>query len=230
MPTDWDGWVEIFRAGDYGAKGSYNEADLDKVVSSYDPKLYEAPLTIGHPEHDRPAFGWVASLKREGKRLLAKFANVQGEFKDWIERGLYKTRSVSLYRGFKGSDLYLRHVGFLGAMPPEVKGLAALPTFSEDESESVHFDFQDRQGGFMRLFRRSTDVVSNADLKEFEEGLGDRVDRMIREQLGNQLAELADSLGERLGDIIHGGDGLKADGCGKENEQRGAGPGLPEGQ
>jgi len=204
MGIDWDGWVEIFRAGDFGVKGTYTEAELDKIVSSYNPKLHEAPITIGHPEHDRPAFGWVASLKREGNRLLARFANVQDDFKRWIRRGLYKSRSVSLYLDLGGTGPYLRHVGFLGAMPPEVKSLAPLPTFAEGENESVHFDFQDRQGGLMQWLKgRSTDVVTNAELKKFEESLEDKIDRLIREQLGDQLAGLAEKMGDKLSDVIH---------------------------
>jgi hypothetical protein len=208
MPIDWNGWVEVFRTGDYGAKGSYTEADLDRIAASYDPTVHQAPLTIGHPEHDKPAYGWVSALKREGSKLLARFSQVHGEFKDRIERGLYKTRSVSLYRAL-GGGLYLRHVGFLGAMPPEVKGLSALPAFVEREAERIEFNFQDKRGGFMDLFRKSSDVVTNADLKHFEEGLGDKIDRMIRERLGNRMNELAEQLGEKLASLIDGSIAVK---------------------
>jgi len=50
---------------------------------------------------------------------------VAPEFKDWVKRGLYKKISVALY-----PDLGLRHIGFLGATPPAVKGLKQA-TFSE---------------------------------------------------------------------------------------------------
>ena len=30
-------WVEIFRSGNYGGKGSYSPSDLDHVVEEYNP-------------------------------------------------------------------------------------------------------------------------------------------------------------------------------------------------
>jgi hypothetical protein len=116
-----DDWLEVFRAGDYGDKGEYSEADLDAIIANYDPKVHEAPVVVGHPEIDAPAFGWVESLKREGAVLLAKLKQVPAEFEELVKAGRYKKRSIALYTEPK---LELRHVGFLGAMPPEVKGLA----------------------------------------------------------------------------------------------------------
>jgi hypothetical protein len=37
-------WMEVFRAGDYGAKGKFSAADLDKIVANYDPAKHEAPV------------------------------------------------------------------------------------------------------------------------------------------------------------------------------------------
>lgn len=76
-------WIEIFRAGDYGPKGRYSEADLDRIASSYDPALHEAPVVIGHPEHDRPAYGWVEALKREGKPWWASCATSSPALPSW---------------------------------------------------------------------------------------------------------------------------------------------------
>ena len=202
---NWDSWIEIFRTGDYGAKGRYSEADLDQIVRSYQPTVQEAPLTIGHPEHDKPAFGWVASLKRDGGKLLAQFSHVQQDFKEWVERGLYKTRSVTFYKDLKGG-LALRHVGFLGAMPPEVKGLAALPVFSEQSGNTVEFNFQDRKGGIiMGLFDRlksETEVVTSRDLEEAEKRimarLGEVVMAGVKEGLGYSGKKYLDTLETEL--------------------------------
>jgi hypothetical protein len=55
-----------------------------------------------------------------------------------VKRGLFKKRSISLY-----PDLTLRHIGFLGAMPPAIKGLADIK-FRERGQTTVSFsDFQD---------------------------------------------------------------------------------------
>lgn len=131
-------WMEVFRAGDYGGKGSYTPADLDEMVANYDPAKHEAPLVIGHPEHDAPAWGWVESLKRIGNVLMAKPRQVSRQFEDLVQSGAFKKRSISFYR----NPLSLRHVGFLGAMPPEVKGLADV-TFREGQFDT--FDFNEEE-------------------------------------------------------------------------------------
>ena len=131
-------WMEVFKAGDYGPKGKYDAQLLDQAVRNYNPALHEAPLVIGHPEHDKPAFGWVAGLRREGNTLLAKVHQVQPAFNDLVQSGAFKKRSVAFYQNLEGKGLYLRHVGFLGAVPPEIKGLQDLRFL---EGEFVGFEF-----------------------------------------------------------------------------------------
>lgn len=128
-------WIEVFRAGDYGAKGNYSAADLDALVSNYDPAKHEAPLVLGHPQHDAPAMGWVESLKRVGNVLMAKLRQVQPQLEDFVRTGMYTKRSISFYR----DPLSLRHVGFLGAMPPEVQGLAEVK-FRDGQFEQFEFN------------------------------------------------------------------------------------------
>jgi len=131
-----ENWFEIFRSGTHtdsaGNTSDWTEKDLDKIVSLYDPSNHEAPIVIGHPEQDSPAYGWVEFLKVEGGKLLAKLKDVAPEFVDWVKRGLYKKVSIALYLDFS-----LRHVGFLGATPPAVKGLA--PARFEDRGEVTIF-------------------------------------------------------------------------------------------
>jgi hypothetical protein len=116
-------WIEIFRAGDY-PQGKFSPEDLDQIVAAYNPALHEAPLVVGHPADNKPAYGWVAELKREGPTLLARAKDVVPAFEEMVKAGLFKKRSASFYRNYpEAGKLYLRHVGFLGAQPPEVKGL-----------------------------------------------------------------------------------------------------------
>jgi hypothetical protein len=121
--------IEIFKVGTHtdskGQTREWTEKDLQEIASLYDPANHEAPIVIGHPDIDSPAYGWVESLKVEGGKLLAKVKDVADEFKDWVSKGLYKKVSIALY-----PDLGLRHIGFLGATPPAVKGLRQA-TFSE---------------------------------------------------------------------------------------------------
>ncbi len=129
-------WVEIFRTGEHtdsaGRTRLWTEADLDKVVAGYDPGQHEAPVVIGHPQNNAPAYGWVEAVKRAGATLLAKFRQVEPAFREMVQAGRFKKRSVSFY-----PDGTLRHVGFLGAMPPAVKGLKDA-AFQEEEGCSEY--------------------------------------------------------------------------------------------
>jgi hypothetical protein len=133
-----DGWVEIFRAGKHtdsqGRTREFSVADLDRMVGSYQPEQHEAPAVIGHPKDNAPAWGWVDGLKRVGEVALAKFKDVQPEFADMVDRRLFKKRSISLY-----PDGSLRHVGFLGAQPPAIKGLRDFAIGSEEECSVYEF-------------------------------------------------------------------------------------------
>ncbi len=129
--------LAVFKTGTHtdskGSVSTWTEADLDKLVSSYDPKVHEAPAVIGHPKDDAPAYGWVKGLKREGDILFANVDPTVPEFIAWLQKGLYKKRSISVY-----PDGTLRHIGFLGAQPPAVKGLPDF-TFNDPEAAVIEF-------------------------------------------------------------------------------------------
>lgn len=142
-------WIEVFRGGlqtDSAGQSSYWHSDrLDEVVQSYDPAKHEAPLVIGHPEHDAPSWGWVEKVKREGDKLYVKFKDVAEEFLDMARRGLFKKRSVAFYppdhpNNPSPGKYHLRHVGWLGAMPPSVKGLKNV---SFGDVPGTSFEFQE---------------------------------------------------------------------------------------
>lgn len=135
--------IEIFRTGTHtdsaGNTRTWTEEDLDAIVNKYNPANHEAPVVIGHPKDNAPAFGWVEGLQRKGSILYAKLKDLVPEFVDAVKKGLYKKRSISLY-----PDMTLRHVGFLGAVPPAVKGLADVK-FQENISEMI-YEFEDSPG------------------------------------------------------------------------------------
>jgi len=114
--------IAVFQTGKHtdmnGRVRTWTQADLDKIIENYNPQKHEAPAVIGHPKTDSPAWGWVNSLSRQGDLLLAEFKELAPEFEGWLKDGRYKKRSICLY-----PDLTLKHVGFLGATPPAVKGL-----------------------------------------------------------------------------------------------------------
>lgn len=131
-------WCEVFKAGDHtdsaGRKRTWSTDDLDRLVSSYNPEAHEAPICIDHneaggPVIGGPAYGWVEALKREGDKVLARFKDVVPEFAEMVNKGLFKKRSISIY-----PDGSLRHVAWLGAKPPAIKGLKDF-TFNDNEAE-----------------------------------------------------------------------------------------------
>ena len=132
---------EIFRTGTHtslnGQTKEFSETDLDTIANSYDPQQHEAPIVIGHPETNAPAYGWIDKLKRVGDRLIAFPKQVSNEFAELVKTGAFKKRSISIT-----PDLQLNHVGFLGAAAPAVKGLKDVE-FSEnpDELEFASFEF-----------------------------------------------------------------------------------------
>ena len=71
-------WVEVFRAGTQKDKNgrvkSWTEAELDKIVHTYNSSAHDAPIVIGHPAENKPAWGWVKkNLKRAGKPFWLSF-------------------------------------------------------------------------------------------------------------------------------------------------------------
>lgn len=142
-------WIPVFKTGTHTASNgtlrTWTEADLDNIVSSYDPKKHEAPVVIGHPKDNAPAYGWVEALRRDGEVLMAKVKDLVPEFVELLRKRMFKKRSISLYL-----DGTLRHVGFLGAMPPAVKGLSDI-AFS-DADAAVTWEFNETQKEVPRMF------------------------------------------------------------------------------
>lgn len=138
-------WMELFRAGTHtdssGKTQTWTEQNLDTIVAKYDPSTHEAPAVIGHPKDNAPAYAWVEGLKREGGILLGKFKQVLPEFAEGVKSGLWKKRSIALY-----PDMTLRHVGFLGAQPPAIKGLKDIAFASSEECITIEFS-ESTEGG-----------------------------------------------------------------------------------
>ena len=142
---------EIFRAGtrtdNSGRTITITPEQVAAIASHYSPDKHEAPIVVGHPSTNAPAYGWVGSLKAENGTLFADFAQVDDDFAELVKKGRYKKVSASFYPPNHPSNpqpenWYLRHVGFLGAHPPAVKGLAAI-NFADDEDGVVSFGESD---------------------------------------------------------------------------------------
>ena len=140
-------FFEIFRAGTHtdnnGRRITISADDLAATAAAYNTSAHEAPVVVGHPKTDAPAYGWVGSLKAEGNSLLADFAQMDAAFAEQVRQGRYKKVSASFYQPDAPANpapgkWSLRHVGFLGAHPPAIKGLKPIE-FNEAEAGVVEF-------------------------------------------------------------------------------------------
>lgn len=146
------GWFPIMKTGrvkdSRGRKHDFKIEELDRVVKLYsrrDDNWKEAPVVIGHPATDSPAYGWIDSLQRVDSRLYARAKDVIPAFADQVKEKMYKFVSPSFR-----ADGSLRHVGFLGGTPPAIPGLGevtpAFADFSGDEDfDSYEFDFAEME-------------------------------------------------------------------------------------
>lgn len=159
--------IEIFRTGRHTAMGgetlSFGEAELAAMVAAYDPALHEAPIVVGHPAHDAPAYGWIGGLSVAGDRLQAAPRQVDTAFAEMVRAGRFKRVSASFYTpdapaNPKPGAYYLRHVGFLGAQPPAVKGLKPVAFAAGDEGV-VEFADGWTVSMVARLFRGLRDML-----------------------------------------------------------------------
>lgn len=126
---------------------AFSESDLQAAVAVYNPALHEAPLVVGHPRHDLPAYGWVQALSfsedAAAPGIYATPAQVNPDFADMVAAGAFKKISAAFFSPTAPGNpvpgsYYLRHVGFLGAQPPAVKGLRN-PSFADSEEGVVTF-------------------------------------------------------------------------------------------
>ena len=154
--------VEVFRAGDYGEKGSYSLADVAAIAEGYNADIHEAPVTVDHRQ-EGPAFGWVKRLRSAGARLFAILGDLNAEFKETVKAGAYKKISVEIYKKFKETGKpYLRAVSFLGAQVPEIKGLSPV-RFTEGEN---FIEIEYHKGGEGRMDELEKLKKDLADAKE----------------------------------------------------------------
>jgi hypothetical protein len=140
--------IHIMRAGKHtssdGTAINFTDAMLKGVAGVYNRALHEAPIVVGHPKSDNPAYGWVDKLEVRPDGLYAIPRQVNAEFADLVKAGAYKKVSGSFYRPDSpnapvSGSWYLRHVGFLGAAAPAVKGLKPV----EFADEAAFLDFEE---------------------------------------------------------------------------------------
>lgn len=140
--------IQIFKPGKHtstdGRTLDFSEDFVSRLVASYDPALFPAPLVVGHPKLADPAFGWVKSLSFAEGVAEAEPEQINADFAELVKSGAFKKVSASIYlpdspSNPKPGEPYLRHVGFLGAAAPAVKGLKAVEFAADDTAMEIEF-------------------------------------------------------------------------------------------
>jgi hypothetical protein len=159
--------IQIFKPGKRTAMSGevieFTQTMLDATAAAYDPALHEAPFVKGHPKTDDPAYGWAASIVSKPGILLAVPRQVEPAFAEDVKAGRWKKRSASFYPpNHPGNPVpgvyYVKHIGFLGAVPPAIKGMED-PEFSEAEDGLLTFSEEIGAADFAEW-----DDVDNASL------------------------------------------------------------------
>lgn len=164
--------IHCFKSGRHtamsGATLSFSDSDLLASAAAYDPAVFRAPIVVGHPTLDAPAYGWIDTLSAEADGLYVA-ADVQAEFADMVREQRFPNRSASFFppghpRNPAPGVFYLKHVGFLGAVPPAVRGLK--PVAFADDADCLTIEFADAPAWpVARLFRNLRDwLIGNHDL------------------------------------------------------------------
>lgn len=175
-------WIEIFRGGiQRDSTGAQHDGDelIRQAVDGFDPGFHEPPVVVGHPADNSPAFGWVERLKSETRggvlTLLARIKDVVPEFEDLVKRGVYRKRSAAFY-----PDGRLRHVGFLGAAPPAVKGLADLG-FNDEQGAAAEFEYSEEVPEMATFTQEDLDARLALQKQELDRELSAREARFAEE-------------------------------------------------
>ncbi|WP_286202983.1 peptidase [Rhizobium lusitanum] len=163
--------IDIFRTGNHtdsqGRPFSFTDDDLQAIATQYDTALHEAPIVVGHPKQDAPAYGWIKSVSFRDGHLVAEPQNVEPQFAELVKDRRFSKVSSSFYPPNHPNNptpgkYYLKHVGFLGAAAPAVKGLKSIEF--ADDADVVQFDDAaivrtawvfDTIAGLFRTFRES---------------------------------------------------------------------------
>lgn len=197
LPPD----IEVFRPGrhidDQGGIHDFSPADVADIAASYNPALHEAPLTVGHPEHDRPAYGWVegAHVNDEGRLAIAS-RDVEPQFAEMVAQRRFAKRSAAFYppshpKNPTPGKWYLRHVAFLGAQPPAIAGLKEIQ-FADDAAGLVCFSEASSEGQPTQEHRTMSDqekaAIARAEKAEADALAAQAAAKAAQDQLA-QFAE-----------------------------------------
>ncbi len=203
--------IRILKPGTFtsieGNPITFGAKDLQAIADGYDAASDPAPLVIGHPQMDDPAWGWVGSLSVENGELVAHPDTIEAGFAERVRKGEYRKVSARLYEpgnphNPKPGSFYLKHIGFLGAHAPGVKGLGTVQFAEGDEDTTATIILgttQTRPEETMTATPKKNDAqdkndagAQEASFAEREAALADR-EAQIRQREADQAKAAADA-------------------------------------
>lgn len=197
----FDDWVEVFRTGTHtdskGVTHTFGTEHLDQMVLNTAPDT--APMVVGHPKMDAPAYGWAQQFKRSGDVLLAKFGQVDADFAQMVADGKFKKRSISAARNSDG-QLYVKHIGWLGAAAPAVKGLKDVQFNESDDDVLMEFGEAEAINELAYLIQTVGNLLRGAREKIIADSDIETADRIFPDWQINSLQTAYESVSARLQD------------------------------
>lgn len=142
--------IRIMKPGTFtdvkGKTVTFTPADLQQIVDTYDAAEYPAPLVVGHPKTDDPAMGWVKGLGLRDGEIVAEPDQVDPAFAEAVNAGRFRKISASFYSPTSAANpvpggYYLKHIGFLGAAAPAIKGLGTVAFADGADDDTLTLDF-----------------------------------------------------------------------------------------
>jgi Protein of unknown function (DUF5661) len=159
---------EAFSAGTHTDSANqtetYSVKDLEEIAAKYNEHADgdPAPVCVGHPTDSSPAYGWIKHAYVAGDKLHVKIHKLNEAFKDALKKGAYRKRSLSLYSG-GDMDKQIRHIGYLGAMPPAIRGLALTQTTFNSSAPFHIYEYKETD---MSSSNTEVPVVMDEDKKK----------------------------------------------------------------
>lgn len=142
--------IESLRPGTFsdstGHVWTFTEQDIVDMAAGYDPARSPAPVVIGHPKMDDPAVGLIqsAAMVNAKLNLTLNQASLDPAFAADVAAKKFYRVSLRLFTPTHPANpnpgkWSIRHLGFLGAFPPAIPGLAPVFAAGPDDGPVVDF-------------------------------------------------------------------------------------------
>lgn len=130
--------LEIFQTGHWKGR-SWTDEDINNIIDAFNNVGKNIPVKLGHSDNQKllqedgyPAAGYIRSLKKVGKKLVASLRDVPRKIKELIDAKAYDARSIELYRNFDDNGtVYPLFMGALSLLGGDIPAVSNLNDFRE---------------------------------------------------------------------------------------------------